>query len=66
MLSSSIYVISFEIWPWFNIFLVFSLFISGMTNDDDGMGGHNLRCGEDDEEDDDDFYGTKVAKGIWN
>ena len=35
-----------------------------MTNDDDGMGGHNLRCGEDDEEDDDDFYGTKVAKGI--
>ena len=35
-----------------------------MTNDDDGMGGHNLRCGEDDEDDDDDFYGTKVAKGI--
>ena len=36
-----------------------------MTNDDDGIGGHNLRCGEDDEDDDDDFYGTKVAKGIW-
>ena len=41
-----------------------------MSNDASGMGGHNLRCGDDDEEDDhltdDSFYGTKVAKGWGN